>query len=369
MATGVRSYMLAFAIAGGLGWWMSQGEIIIGGRADSPNAEPPPAARNAETSQDVFAVRVATFSARDRLSELEIRGRTEADTKVSVRAETGARVQELFVQEGERVAAGAELCRLDLGARRAKMLQAKAKLAHAQLEFEANSKLNVKGFATEMKVATMKAALDAAAAEVEEAEIEVARAVILAPVAGTVQSPMVEVGEVLPLGGICATLINVDPMLFIGQISERDVGKVAVGNGATVETVIGDKVDGTIRYISPAADPETRTFRVEIQFPNTDHTIRDGLTASARIPLPAGKAHLMTSGVLVLNDAGELGVRTVGPQNDVAFQPIKILADAGSDGIWVSGLPLEVTIITVGQDYVTDGQKIQPILQSADAGQ
>jgi multidrug efflux system membrane fusion protein len=164
-------------------------------------------------------------------------------------------------------------------------------------------------------------------------------------------------------------LINVDPMLFIGQISERDVGKVAVGNGATVETVIGDKVDGTIRYISPAADPETRTFRVEIQIPNTDHTIRDGLTASARIPLPAGKAHLMTSGVLVLNDAGELGVRTVGPQNDVAFQPIKILADAGSDGIWVSGLPLEVTIITVGQDYVTDGQKIQPILQSADAGQ
>jgi len=370
MALGIRwSYVLAVAIAGGIGWWMSQGEIIVGGRADSPNAEPPPAERNARTSQELFSVRVATFTAQDRLSALEIRGRTEADAKVSVRVETGARVQELFVREGARVAVGDPLCRLDLGARRAKMLQAKAQLAQARLEYEANTKLNTKGFATEMKVASMKASLDAAAAEVQEAEIEMNRAIIKAPVAGTVQSPMVEVGEVLSQGGICATLINVDPMLFIGQVSERDIGKIEVGGEAHVETVVGDKVSGDIRYISPASDPETRTFRVEIQIPNADREIRDGLTAAANIPLPVTKAHLMTPGVLVLNDAGKLGVRTVTSEDLVKFMPVNILADTGSKGVWINGLPDEVTIITVGQDYVIEGQKVVPVVETAEVRQ
>lgn len=367
MALGIRwSYLLAIGIAGGIGWWMSQGEIIVGGRADSPNAEPPPAERNIDTAQDLFAVRVAKFTAQERLSALEIRGRTEADTKVSVRAETGARVQELFVKEGARVASGDILCRLDLGARHAKVLQAKAQLAQARLEFEANTKLNDKGFATEMKVATMRASLDAATAQVEEAEIEVDRAIIRAPVAGTVQSPMVEVGEVLPQGGICATLINVNPMLFIGQVSERDIGKVDIGGEAVVQTVVGDNVKGSIRYIAPAADPETRTFRVEIQIPNADHKIRDGLTASASIAMPASKAHLMTSGVLVLNDAGQLGVRTVASDDMVKFIPVKILADAGSEGVWIGGLPETITIIIVGQDYVVEGQKIVPVIATAE---
>lgn len=370
MALGIRwSYLLAVAIAGGIGFWMSQGDIVVGGRADAPNAEPPPAERIEKTSQELFSVRVAKFVARERLSTLEIRGRTEADAKVSVRAETGARVQELFVSEGARVAAGDLLCRLDLGARRAKVLQAKAQLAQARLEFDANTRLNTKGFATEMKVATLKAALDAASAEVEEAEIELSRAEIKAPVAGMVQSPMVEVGEVLALGGICATLINVDPMLFIGQVSERDIGKISVGGKAKVETVVGDKVEGSIRYIAPAADPETRTFRIEVRVPNRDHKIRDGLTASARIPLPATRAHLMTSGVLVLNDAGQLGVRTVTEDDVVKFMPVRILADTGSEGVWIAGLPDEVTIIIVGQDYVIEGQKVVPVIETAEVRQ
>lgn len=370
MALGIRwSYLLAVAIAGGIGIWMSQGDIVVGGRADSPNAEPPPADRIAKTSKELFSVRVARFTARDRLSTLEIRGRTEADAKVSVRAETGARVQELFVSEGSRVAAGDLLCRLDLGARRAKVLQAKAQLAQARLEFDANTRLNTKGFASEMKVATLKAALDAASAEVEEAEIELGRAEIRAPVAGMVQSPMVEVGEVLVLGGVCATLINVDPMLFIGQVSERDIGRIDVGGKAEVKTVVGDKVEGAIRYIARAADPETRTFRIEVRVPNKDHRIRDGLTASAKIPLPVTRAHLMTPGVLVLNDSGELGVRTVSDDDMVKFMPVRILADTGSEGIWVSGLPDEVTIIIVGQDYVIEGQKVTPVIETAEVRQ
>ncbi|MEM1045695.1 MAG: efflux RND transporter periplasmic adaptor subunit [Pseudomonadota bacterium] len=363
------SYLLAVAIAGGIAWWMLQGDIVVGGRADASNAVPPPAERNASSSEELFAVRVQTFAARERHTDLEIRGRTEADAKVSVRTETGARVEEVLVTEGALVNAGDVLCRLDGGARRAKVLQAKAKLAQAKLEFEANTKLSDKGFATQTKVATMKASLDAAQAEFEEAEIELDRIIITAPVSGTVQSPMVEVGEVLAQGDICATLVNVDPMLFIGQVSERDIGTLTIGDEARVETVVGDKATGRIRYIAPASDPETRTFRVEVMLANEDHRIRDGLTASARIPLPPTRAHLITPGVLVLNDAGRLGVRGINEENRVIFLPVRILADTPDQGVWLQGLPETVTIITVGQDYVVDGQEVRPVIETAEASQ
>lgn len=355
------SYVLALAIACGIAWWMLHGEIVRGGRADAANATPPPAERVSADTEAPFAVRVRTFKARERNSVLTMRGRTEADTKVAVRAETGARVEEVLVGEGARVSPGDVLCRLDYGARRAKVLHAKAQLAQATMEYEASSELNKKGFAAETRVATLRAALDAAQATLEEAELELDRAIVRAPVAGTVQSPIVEVGEVLAAGDICASLINVDPMLFIGQVSERDIGLIQVGDKATVRTVTGDSVEGRIRYIAHAADPETRTFRIEIQMANADRRIRDGLTASATVPLEATRAHLMTPGLLVLDDSGRLGVRTVGEDAVVRFVPVEIIADTGADGVWVGGLPDEVRIITVGQDYVVAGQKVEPV--------
>ena len=363
------SYVMAIAIAGGVAWWMSQGDIIRGGRADTTNSEPPPAERNAQADEERFAVRVRTFGARDRVDALSVRGRTEADTNVSVRVETSAQIEEVLVQEGAHVKAGDVLCKLDLGARRARVLHAQARLAQARLEYDANSQLVQKGFASQTVVAAMKAELDAAQATLEEAEQEFDHAEVEAPVDGIVQSPIVEVGEVLEPGGVCATLIKPDPMLFVGQVSEREIGKLSIGDNATVATVTGQNVDGTIRYIANAADPETRTFRIEILMPNADQEIRDGLTALAEIPLPSTRAHLISPGVLVLDDAGRLGVRTLADGDKVKFMPVNILADTASEGVWIAGLPETVTLITVGQDYVVHGEHVRAVFETAGAAQ
>ena len=60
--------------------------------------------------------------------------------------------------------------------------------------------------------------------------------------------------------------------------------------------------------------------------------------------------------LLSLNDEGELGIKIV--ENEIVkFLLIQIIED-GLDGLWVSGLPDEVTIITVGQEYVINGQNV-----------
>ena len=361
------SYLLAIWMTAAVAGWMATGDIIIGGRADAEGGAEPPAVRN-EADEKPFRVRVSTFEAQTRRATLEIRGRTEADAKVEVRTETSGKVAERHVIEGSRVETGDLLCRIDTGARAAKVLESEARLAQAKLDYDAATQLSSKGYATETRVAALKAALDAATAGLQEAEIELERTEVRAPIAGVVESKMAEVGSMLAAGQICATLVNADPLLTIGQVSEADISKLMPGLAAQVSLVTGETVTGTIRYISPTADPETRTFRIEIEISNPDGHLRDGVTAFASVALDSLQAHFISPGILTLNDAGEIGVRAVDGDNRVSFHPTRILG-AERDGVWVGGLPERVRIITVGQDYVRDGQTVEAVDMAAASGE
>jgi multidrug efflux system membrane fusion protein len=70
----------------------------------------------------------------------------------------------------------------------------------------------------------------------------------------------------------------------------------------------------------------------------------------------------------MLGEAGELGIRTVNEDNQVEFKQIEILEDT-IDGIWVTGLPKNTRIITIGQGYVFQGQivNVKEISESPEA--
>lgn len=360
------SYVLALAMTGAVATWMATGTIVRGGQEDSANGTPPPAERQQDSQGTLFKVEVLPVSAQARLSLLEIRGRTEAHAKVAVRAETAAVVNERPARSGARVEAGDVLCRMDVGTREANVAEAKAMLAQAQLNYKAADKLSQSGFTAQTTLAAQQAALDAARARVEEAELELNRTQVRAPISGVIESPMADVGARLNVGDTCATIVAFNPMTAIGQVAELNVGKLALGMTATVDLITGQSVPGKVTYIAPAADADTRTFRIEVEMDNADGSIRDGLTALTRIELPTRQAHFLSPSMLTLNDAGQIGVRAVNDQNITEFHPVTILGNEGQ-GVWVDGLPETVTIITVGQDYVKDGETVEPIVKTAEA--
>jgi len=65
----------------------------------------------------------------------------------------------------------------------------------------------------------------------------------------------------------------------------------------------------------------------------------------------------------VLDDTGAVGVRAVS-NNIVHFLPVRIISD-GPDGMWVAGLPNRVQVITVGQEFVTNGEKVKVVLEKS----
>ena len=85
--------------------------------------------------------------------------------------------------------------------------------------------------------------------------------------------------------------------------------------------------------------------------------IREGLTANIKIPLQNLKAHLVPSYLLSLDDDGNLGLKII-DDGTVKFVLIEIIEDT-TEGLWVTGLPLNTRIITVGQEYVIDGQQVK----------
>lgn len=336
---------------------------------------------NTGESVQLQSVRTRVFLAQALPIEVPLRGTTRAKATVSAVAETAGIVDTVHVTKGEAVDIGDALCTLDQGTRVAAVAQAEAGLAQAQagltqaqLDFDTNADLRQRGLAPANSANSIRVGLEAARAQlsaaeaaVDNARAELNRTEIVARVRGIVQDPLALEGSMLQMGSPCATIIQLDPILFSANIPEVHIGRARIGLDAVVRTVTGEEAEGKVTFISATADNATRSFPAEIEIPNPDHDIRDGMTASAVVTLGTAPAHLLPQSVLTLDDDGLLGVRTV-ENGVVAFHPVTILSDT-REGVWVSGLPMRAEVITVGQEFVTAGQQVDvsPEPAAADA--
>ena len=113
-------------------------------------------------------------------------------------------------------------------------------------------------------------------------------------------------------------------------------------------------------YTSSVADDVSRTFEVEIEIPNPNLTLIDGLTVEISIPLKSRMAYRISPSVLTLGPKGEIGVKLVNTENVVEFHDIEMLSDT-SDFSWISGLPDDIRLIILGQDFVSVGSTVNPV--------
>jgi multidrug efflux system membrane fusion protein len=290
-------------------------------------------------------------------SRVVLRGETQAMRMVEVRAETSGRVVSPPLRSGAVVAAGDVLCQLDPGTREAELEQARAALAEAEINNSAAQELRERGFAPDTRAAATEAAIHAARAAVERAETELERLTIEAPFDGVLEADTAELGALLQPGSVCATVIELNPIKVVGFVPETLVHRVRLGARAGARLVDGSEVAGEVTFVARSADPQTRTFRVDITVPNPDLAVRDGQTAEIAIAAEADTAHLLPGSALTLNDAGDLGVRTVDDDGMVGFAPVDLIRDT-EDGVLVGGLPTRADVIVTGQDFVTEGQQV-----------
>ena len=368
-----RSVILAILVAAGIGVWLASGEITGSGRingaatsgaseGESPAAAPAPERQAAvhAGAAGPFRVRVKSLQATPRSRDIVARGRTGIRRMVDVRAEVMGRVAEAVAREGSFVEEGDVLARLDLRDRPERLAEARALLAQRELEHEAAQRLRAKGFRARTRTAEAAALLESARARLAAMEIALDRTVIRAPFAGVVERRHVELGDFVEKGDPIARIVDRSPILVIAHISERDIGYLDGRTTARVALATGEAFEGQLDYVASMADEATRTFRVAFRAPNPELRIRAGITAELHIAVDAVPAHFVSPAMLTLNDDGELGVKSVNGQNLVEFHRVDIIRDE-PEGVWLGGLPETVRLITVGQEFVRDGDPVVPV--------
>ncbi|ACG78337.1 efflux system protein [Phenylobacterium zucineum HLK1] len=347
-------YVFILVVIGLFTLYFVAGALFRGGGEDR-NAAQAKAVADAEAPPSV-QVRVTPETVRQ--VDVVLRGRTEAARAVVVRSETAGVVAETPAREGSFVRKGQVLCRLAVDARQATLDQARANLRSRQLQLQAARQLAEKGYRSQTQVLETQAALDAAQAQVRQTEIALSQVNIRAPFAGVFDRRDAEIGTYLAPGQPCGTMIELNPLLVVGHVPETDATRLRVGAPATARLVDGRALSGRVRYVGQDADPQTRTYPLEVAVQNPAMDVRSGLSAELRIGAGSGAAHLVPVSALVLDADGRQGVRYVLADNRVAFAPVRVLEQT-AEGMWVQGLSGNVRVITVGQSFVADGQKVR----------
>lgn len=309
-----------------------------------------------ETGPQAVPVQAMVSTAQPLDQGVLTRGQTEAARRVEVRAETTGKVISEPLGKGAQVEKGQLLCKLDPGTRPAALAEAQARLTEARLNATAAEKLKEGGYRSETSTASAQSALEAATAAVEAAQTELARLEITAPFAGLIEEDTAELGSLLSAGGLCATVIQLDPIKLVGYVPETEIDRVKTGAIVGARLATGREVMGKVTFVSQSADAATRTFRIEAEAPNGDHSIREGQTVEMIVAADGTKAHFLPASAMTLNDQGKLGVR-LAVDGVARFAPVDFLRDT-PEGVWLAGLPESATVIVVGQDYVTEGSPV-----------
>lgn len=235
-------------------------------------------------------------------------GLLDALVKVEVAARIQGRIAELPVEEGDRVAAGTLLARLDPGdaahllaqagaqteaARRAVTEAesdrdgAEAALLRAQSDFQRKEALLPRGFATRAEYDAARATLDQANATAERsrsavlrardqlnaaeagersAGVRVGDAVIVAPVAGIVTDRLHSVGDVVSPGMAILRLVDPSSLVLATRLDESVMAVVQPGQAAEIRYVSypGRVFHGRVLRLGRSVDTTTREFTVDV---------------------------------------------------------------------------------------------------------
>ena len=318
-------------------------------------------AANSE-SPGVITVRAERIAPQAYIERIRVRGRTQAFRHVEVRAEEAGRIVNEPIARGARVKQGDVLCEIAIDNRQVNLQESLSRQEQAQFEYAAAVDLQEQGLQSDVIVAQLKAGLESSKAAVARAELALEKTKIVAPFDGVVETRNVEMGDLLNIGTVCASVLDDSPMLLIGLVPEQDIRGLGIDAAVTGELLTGEIVQGTVSYIARAADSVSRSYRIEIKVDDKYRDLREGITVELMVNSNDIKAYRIPPSSLTLDDRGAVGVKILDSNNVVQFQNIEIVGDETNQldpGIWVTGLTGDIILVTVGQEIVFPGQIVE----------
>lgn len=304
------------------------------------------------------------------------------ESELGLRA--GGRIAARLVDLGQRVRQGQALVRLDAADYVLAVEAAAEQLRAADVDAVQSAsdaarfrRLAADGSIGAAELERQQARADAAAARVEQArrQLELARnkvghATLVAPFDGVVTAVRAEVGQVVAEGQPVLALARPGELEVVADVPESMAADLSAHRAAALPNQPGAApLRLRLRELSPAATPQSRTFRARYAIVGAGgrESLRQGMTAQLRLEredsvatalLPIS-ALLSTEGVATvwLFDAGAQALRR---------QPVEVVTQSG-EAVRVRGLPDGAQVVSVGAHLLDEGMKVRPVRRPLDA--
>lgn len=337
--------------------------LLLGEKRSAQDEAPPP---KAQPEQQLHEVETRWSQAEPLTREQVLQGQLLPWQQVQVMAQVSGRVKKLLKQQGERVSAGDPLLELSDEGRSQQLAQARAIYRLRQKELDSARTLRASNYATETDIIRLEGELARAQADLSAAQLAEEYNTPVAPFDGVVDRRHVEVGELVQSGAQLMSLVNVERLKATAQVPQQDANRVAEGQPVKLRLLDGRELEGEVRFVSLAADPQTRSFYVEVEASNPELWRVAGGSATLRIQLPPVMAHQFSPALLRLGPDGKLGVHAVDEGGRVVNYPVRVVAIT-NEGATVEGLPERLQVITQGAGFVNPGQQVRTqVVQSPD---
>jgi RND family efflux transporter MFP subunit len=297
--------------------------------------------------------------------EIALAGTVQAARDVVVSAEEGGVVRELLLERGAAVTEGQPIARIDDAILRPQVERARAEAALAQEQWQRRKRLFEEDrVGSELAYLQDRLTAEQAAAQLAVLEERLARTIVRAPFAGVLEERLVEVGAMVGPGTPVARVIAVNPVKITAGVPERYATDVRPGAAVrvTFEALEGRSFEGRIGYVGTAVNPRNRTFPVEFSVSNLGGLIKPEMVANVSLTRRVVEKALVVPQNAVVRVTDGNAVFVVKREGDTEVVEARLVTVGMSQDNQVtitSGLSAGDRVVVVGQQQVTDGDRVR----------
>jgi len=279
---------------------------------------------------------------------------------VKLSSQVEGQIEKMAVDLGDPVTVGQVLVEVDATSARAQLREVEARLAKARADESRGRELMKSTVISPQEYEAMQTAVTVAEAQRDAMNVALAHKSVRSPISGSVVRRLVSAGEYVRPGTPLFDLVADDPLELRGDVPERFAEEIAVGQPVQIKVdAYPDLVfDGTLRRISPAANPENRSITIEAEVPNAERRLKSGFFAAANIVTRADAEALVVPETAVISFAGVTKLFVV--RDGVAYERQVRVGTRDDMGLVevVEGLHADEVVATSGLAKLENGRAV-----------
>lgn len=299
---------------------------------------------------------------------VELQATVQTKENLMLNAEFGGVLQQVYVKEGQKVAKGQTLARVDDGGLSSQLAQMETQAALAKTTFERQENLWKQKIGSEIQYLQAKTNYNAQLKAVAQMKAQLAKTIIRAPFSGTIDEIASERGSVVGPGTPILRIVSLGNMYLEAEVPEKNIGTIKKGSDAIVHfPVLGEKFNAKVTQAGNYINPANRSFMIQIAVPNKSGNIKPNLSSKIQLKDYSNpKAITVPTSIISENADGEqfLYVAQNPDKNGNAIAKKVIVKVGLSEGELVEivdGIKDGDLIIKEGARSVKDGQKVSII--------